>query len=157
MLLRMAAVAVPYQASEKKDSPVIYPMFAMVLLTFVVLTKLFRSRVRAVREGKVSAAYFRIYQGEVEPESTAKPSRHFANPFEAPVLFYVVCLAAMITHFTGVAMQVLAWTYVGARIMHAYVHLGGNRIRKRIRAYFFSWIILLAMWIYLVAGVSLGI
>jgi hypothetical protein len=136
---------------------VIYAMFAMVLLTFVVLTKLFRSRVRAVRDGKVSAAYFRIYQGEVEPESTAKPARHFANLFEAPVLFYVVCLAAMITHFTGIAMQVLAWTYVAARIMHAYVHLGGNRIRKRIRAYFFSWIILLAMWIYLVAGISLGI
>ena len=135
----------------------IYPMFAMVLLTFVVLTKLFRSRVRAVREGTVSAAYFRIYQGEAEPESTAKPARHFANLFEAPVLFYVVCLAAMITHFTGVAMQVLAWTYVAARIMHAYVHLGGNRIRKRIRAYFFSWVVLLAMWIYLVAGISLGI
>jgi hypothetical protein len=136
---------------------VIYPMFAMVLLTFVVLTKLFRSRVRAVREGQVSVAYFRIYQGEVEPESTAKPARHFANLFEAPVLFYVVCLAAMNLHFTGVAMQVLAWVYVVARIIHAYVHLGGNRIRKRIRAYFFSWIILLAMWIYLVAGISLGI
>jgi hypothetical protein len=136
---------------------VIYPMFAMVLLTFVVLTKLFRARVRAVREGKVSAAYFRIYQGEAEPESTAKPARHFANLFEAPVLFYVVCLAAMISHFTGAAMQVLAWVYVAARVMHAYVHLGGNRIRKRIRAYFFSWIVLLAMWIYLVAGISLGI
>jgi len=132
-------------------------MFAMVLLTFVVLTKLFRSRVRAVREGKVSVAYFRIYQGEAEPESTAKPARHFANLFEAPVLFYVVCLAAMNSHFTGVAMQVLAWVYVAARIIHAYVHLGGNRIRKRITAYFFSWIILLAMWIYLVAGISLGI
>ena len=84
-------------------------MFAMVLLTFAVLMTMFRARVRAVREGKVSATYFRIYQGEVEPESTAKPARHFANLFEAPVLFYAVCLAAMITHFTGAAMQVLAW------------------------------------------------
>lgn len=134
----------------------LYPMFAMVLLTFAVLVKVFRSRVRAVREGKVSAAYFRIYQGEVEPESTAKPARHFANLFEAPVLFYVVCLAGMITHFTGIAMQVLAWAYVAARVMHAWVHLGGNRLRKRIRAYFFSWLVLLSMWIYLVVGISLG-
>jgi hypothetical protein len=136
---------------------VLYPMFAMVLLTFAVLMKMFRARVRAVREGTVSAAYFRIYQGQVEPESTAKPARHFANLFEAPVLFYVVCLAAMITHFTGVAMQVLAWAYVAARLMHAYAHLGANRLRKRIRAYFVSWLILLGMWIYLVAGISLGI
>ena len=134
----------------------IYPMFAMVLLTFAVLVKVFRSRVRAVREGKVSAAYFRIYQGEVEPESTAKPARHFANLFEAPVLFYAVCLAAMVTHFTGTAMQGLAWAYVAARVMHAWVHLGGNRLRKRIRAYFFSWLVLLSMWTYLVVGISLG-
>jgi hypothetical protein len=127
-------------------------MFAMVLLTAFVLATLFRSRVGAVRQGLVSAAYFRIYQGAIEPESTAKPARHFANLFEAPVLFYVACLAAMITHFTGTAMQILAWVYVAARVVHAYVHLGGNRLRQRIRAYFFSWGVLLAMWVYLVIG-----
>jgi hypothetical protein len=134
----------------------IYPMFAMVLLTAAVLVILFRSRVAAVRSGLVSKAYFRIYQGEVEPESTAKPARHFANLFEAPVLFYVVCLAAMITHFTGIAMQVLAWIYVATRVIHTTVHLGGNRLRKRVRAYFFSWLVLLVMWIYLVVGVSVS-
>ena len=133
----------------------IYPMFAMVLLTAFVLATLFRSRVGAVREGLLSAAYFRIYQGETEPESSAKPARHFVNLFEAPVLFYVVCLAAMITHFTGIAMQALAWIYVAARVVHAYVHLGGNRLRHRMRAYFFSWGVLLAMWIYLLAGVTI--
>jgi hypothetical protein len=134
----------------------IYPMFAMVLLTAFVLATLFRSRVGAVRKGLLSAAYFRIYQGETEPESSAKPARHFANLFEAPVLFYVVCLAAMITHFTGIAMQVLAWIYVAARVVHAYVHLGGNRLRYRMRAYFFGWGVLLAMWIYLLVAVTIA-
>lgn len=134
----------------------IYPMFAMVSLTATVLVILFRSRVAAVRQGRVSTAYFRIYQGEIEPESTAKPARHFANLFEAPVLFYVVCLAAMITHVTGLAMQALAWTYVAARVLHTTVHLGGNRLSKRIRAYFFSWLVLLAMWTYLVITVSIS-
>ncbi len=131
-------------------------MFAMVILTAFVLATLFRSRVGAVRQGLISASYFRIYQGEIEPESSAKPARHFANLFEAPVLFYVGCLAAMITHFTGVAMQALAWIYVAARVVHAYVHLGGNRLRHRMRAYFFSWGVLLTMWIYLLVGVSIG-
>jgi hypothetical protein len=135
---------------------VIYQMFAMVLLTAFVLATLFRSRVGAVRQGLVSAAYFRIYQGAVEPESTAKPARHFANLFEAPVLFYVVCLAAMITHFTGIAMQVLAWIYVVARVVHAYVHLGGNRLRHRMRTYFFSWGVLLVMWVYLIVGITMS-
>src|SRR5579863_9828513 len=112
-------------------------MFAMVVLTATVFAILLRSRVAAVRQGLVSAAYFRIYQGAVEPESSAKPARHFANLFETPVLFYVVCLAAMIIQFTGAAMQILAWIYVAARIAHAYIHLGGNRLRHRMRAYFF--------------------
>jgi hypothetical protein len=130
-------------------------MFAMVLITFGVLT-LFRSRVRAVRQGQVTIAYFRTYQGEVEPDSTAKAARHFTNLFEAPTLFYVVCLAAMITHLTGLGMQLLAWAYVAARLAHAAVHLGSNRLRSRVRVYFLSWIVLLAMWIYLIAGITLS-
>lgn len=132
----------------------IYPMFAMVLLTATVLVVLFRSRVQAVRDNRISAQFFRVYQGETEPESTAKPARHFTNLFEAPTLFYVACLAAMVTGQTGITMVVLAWAYVAARVMHAWVHLGGNRIRLRIRAYFAGWLLLLAMWLLLVWGVG---
>jgi hypothetical protein len=132
----------------------IYPMFAMVLLTATVLGILFRSRVRAVREQKVTAKYFRVFQGETEPEETAKPGRHFANLFEAPTLFYAACLAAMVTRQTGIMIVVLAWAYVAARIAHAWIHLGGNRVRLRIRAYFASWLALGAMWIAIVAGVA---
>lgn len=134
----------------------IYPMFAMVVLTAVVLVTLFRSRVAAVRQGLVPVSYFGIYQGALEPEFTAKPARHFANLFETPVLFYVVCLAAMITNNAGPVMQGLAWIYVVARVVHAYVHLGSNRIRNRLRVYFFSCLVLLAMWINVVVEVSMS-
>lgn len=138
-------------------SSLIYPMFAMVLLTATVLVLLFRSRVRAVRENRISAKYFRIYQGEVEPESTAKPARHFTNLFEAPTLFYAACLAAMVTGETGTTFVALAWAYVAARVVHAWVHLGSNRLRLRIRAYFAGWLVLLAMWVLLAWGVSAGL
>ena len=133
----------------------IYPMFAMVVLTAVVLVTLFRSRVIAVRQGLVPISYFGIYQGALEPEFTAKPARHFTNLFETPVLFYVACLAAMITQNAGLVMQALAWSYVAARVVHACVHLGSNRIRNRLRVYFFSCLVLLAMWIYLVAAIGM--
>jgi hypothetical protein len=134
----------------------VYPMFALVLLTVAVLVVLFRSRVRAVREGKITARYFRLYQGEVEPETTAKPGRHFSNLFEAPTLFYAACLAAMITHDTGVLIQILAWTYVAARLVHAYIHLGKNRLGRRINAYGAGWLALLALWIHVTAHVAIA-
>jgi hypothetical protein len=128
----------------------IYPMFAMVVLTAVVLVLLFRRRVGAVKSGRVSAQYFRLYQGEVEPETSAKASRHFSNLFEAPTLFYAGCLAAILTGDTGPSIVVIAWLYVVARVAHAYVHLGGNRLRKRMRVYFASWFALLALWLHVV-------
>lgn len=135
-------------------SQLVYPMAAMVLLTVVVLVRLFRSRVAAVRGGQIEAAYFRLHQGSEEPESTRKLSRHFTNLFEAPTLFYVACLAGMVAQVRGPAFLALAWAYVAARAVHAFVHLGGNRLRKRILAYFVSWIFLVAMWVTLVIAVA---
>ena len=133
----------------------VYPMFAMVVLSAIVLVKLFRSRVAAVRAGSVSAQFFRIDQGAAEPEASAKAARHFSNLFEAPTLFYAVCLAAMLVGDTSMPMVVLAWLYVAVRMVHAYVHLGANRLRHRVRAYFASWLVLFALWVHLVVHVAL--
>ncbi len=133
----------------------VYPMLAMVLLTFGVALVLFRARKRALREGHTPASYFRVFQGSPEPEFLAKPTRHFANLFEAPTLFYAGCLAAMVVGVTNSIVVVLAWGYVAARIAHAWVHIGSNRIRHRAPIYLAGWIFLLALWIYVGAMVAL--
>lgn len=133
----------------------IYPMFAMVLLTFTVVIGLFRSRVASVASGNVSASYFKTYSTtDVEPESSLKFSRHFINLFEVPTLFYAGCIAFIATAQTDVIAIALAWVYVGCRIVHAVVHTGSNRMKLRIRAYFLGWLVLLALWVYLVARVA---
>jgi hypothetical protein len=133
----------------------VFPMLALVLLTFGVLVVLFRSRVRMIREGLAPVSYFRLFQGSPEPEFAAKPARHFTNLFEAPVLFYAACLAAMVAGVTGVGVVTLAWAYVAMRYLHAWVHLGSNRVRHRMRAYFASWLLLLALWIWVAASVAI--
>jgi len=74
----------------------IYPMFAMVVLTVTVLLALFKARAGSVRRGEVSPAFYKLYQGSEAPDKSVKLARHFANIFEAPTLFYVACLGAMI-------------------------------------------------------------
>jgi hypothetical protein len=133
----------------------VYPMLAMVFLTFFVLIRLFRSRIRMVREGHATVSYFRTFQGSQEPEYAVKPARHFANLFEAPTLFYAGCLAAMVAGVTGWAVLALAWGYVTARYAQAYIHLGGNRVRDRLRAYFIGWLLLLGLWLQVVATVAM--
>jgi hypothetical protein len=51
----------------------IYPMFAMFLLTFAVLVISFRTRVRAVKDGTISFKYFRTFSGENPPDDILKP------------------------------------------------------------------------------------
>jgi hypothetical protein len=132
----------------------VYPMAAMVLLTFIVLVTMFRSRVRAVKAGEADAGFYKTYQEGREPRDTAALSRQVVNLFETPTLFYAACVAAMITGHNSTVILVLAWIYVALRVLHAYIHTGSNKLPPRIRAYFASLLVLLAMWGTIVTGVA---
>ena len=67
----------------------VYPMAAMVLLTFIVLIAMFRSRVAAVKAGEANPGYYKTYQEGGEPRETAQLSRQLANLFEAPTLLKI--------------------------------------------------------------------
>ena len=133
----------------------VYPMAAMVLLTAMVLIRMVLGRVSAVRRGEVDARFYKTYQGDnSEPRTAAQHTRHFVNLFESPVLFYAGCITAMVTgQGTGVIVW-LAWAYVICRLIHAFVHLGSNKIPPRMAIYGASWVVLLAIWGTLVARVA---
>ncbi len=130
----------------------LYPMLAMVVLTLGVLVALFRARYRAVVHGETKASYFKVYRGGPEPERCQQLSRHFTNLFESPTLFYLTCIAAIATNNSSVALPWMAWSFVVLRVAHASIHLGHNRLRPRIAAYFSSWVALLAMWVTVAAS-----
>ncbi len=139
------------------EQALVYPMFAMVILSFAVLVTLFRTRLKSVRAAQVEVGYFETYSGPKEPDGSVKLSRHFVNLFETPVLFYAACLAGIATGLTGIAFHAMAWTYVLLRMAHAYIHTGANVLRWRIAAYFSSWFVLLAMWGYVSLHVAGGV
>lgn len=134
----------------------IYPMFGLFLITAVVLGLLFMGRKNAVVAGQVDARFYKTYQGDPEPKQLAQISRHFVNLFEAPTLFYVVCILGIVVRVEAVYFHVLAWVYVAFRALHALIHVGQNKIQPRLAVYFASWVVLLAMWISLLIQVGAG-
>ena len=126
-----------------------YPLFAMFLLSAIVLIAMFKTRVRAVKAGQIKVGYFKTYEGSNIPEDVIKTARHFSNLFEAPILFYVLCLLGMILGIDSQLFLTLAWCYVAARALHAYIHIGLNKISIRMYVYALSWLIMVAMWIVL--------
>jgi hypothetical protein len=72
----------------------LYPLFAMVLVTFAVAIQLFRLRVQAVKAGKLRLSQFRLNTGEM-PDSIAQAARNYTNLFEVPMLFYTAGAIAL--------------------------------------------------------------
>ncbi|MBU2885930.1 MAPEG family protein [Gilvimarinus agarilyticus] len=131
----------------------IYPMAAMVLLTFYVALRMFKARVNAVKSGQVSIEHFKTYATPSHelPPMMIYTQRCYNNLLEMPILFYAACLTAMTIQLTGMLMLVLAWVYVACRILQAMLHLRG-KVRWRMRSFLASVVCLLAMWAVLVGS-----
>lgn len=132
----------------------IYPLFGMFLLSAVVLMVMFKARVRAVKAGQIKAGYFKTYESVNVPEAVIKTARHFSNLFETPVLFYVICTLGMILNVDSQWFLILAWCYIAIRAVHAYVHMGSNKLPIRMSVYTVGWVIMITMWAILLMKVA---
>ena len=130
----------------------VYPMAALVALTLTVLLLILISRFGAVLSKKVPASFYRFMQGDKEPERLVAISRNYRNLFEAPILYYAVCLLVITLDRMDINFVYLAWAYVGLRVIHSIIHITYNRVLHRLTVYTASIAILMVMWIRLAFG-----
>ncbi len=129
-----------------------YPMFAMVILTFLVAFYMLGLRIMAVRQRKVSLGYFRLNTGASEPPAPVlAATRHYSNLFELPLLFYITCLLAMVIGFQSALLVTCAWVFVISRVVHTVIHLSYNNVLHRLIAFLVGAACILIMWINLAA------
>ncbi len=131
---------------------ILFPVFAMFVLTAFCLFRLARLRFTAVRNGEIDPKFFKLYRNADEPDKLRVHSRHLSNLFEAPVLFYVIVIIAFVTQQSGMLPVVLAWAYVILRYAHSYVHLTTNHVMTRFRFFGLSWLVLVLLWLSVFAG-----
>lgn len=130
---------------------ILYPVVALVALTFAVGVRMYFARVGAARAGRVKVKDFRLGESPEVPADVALPNRNFMNLFEMPLLFYVACIVFYVTATVDVLALVLAWLYVACRIAHTIVHLAYNNVLHRLAAFGASNVVLLALWAVLAA------
>ena len=133
---------------------ILWPAFALVALTLVVVFRLARLRFAAVRAGKVDPRFYKAFRGDGEPEEAAVTVRNLSNLYEMPTLFYAGVAIAFAAGRSGSMLVALAWTYVGLRYLHSAIHLGMNKVLWRFRVFALSLLVLLAFWVTL--GVQLA-
>ncbi len=140
---------------ETPSTLMFWPMAAMALATFAAWLAMGRSRLAAVRSRQVGLDDFRGDRNPEMPAAAAVATRHFANHFEVPVLFHVVCLLYLVFGAGDALAAILAWGFVGLRVAHAREHLGRNDVPVRFRLYVASTAMVWALWLVLAVRLAL--
>lgn len=130
----------------------LYPMAAMVLLTFIVGAVAIKIRFTSVKKGEVNARYYKLMQGENVPEIVTKTTRCFNNQFEVPLLFYVACTLYISLGIESSTGLIFSWLFVGLRFIHAYIHLTYNHLLHRISAFWLAFISVIILWLNLLVN-----
>lgn len=126
-----------------------YPMFLMVLLTFIIGLITMKIRIANVKSGDVSPQYFKLMEGQEVPEIITKTTRSFNNQFEVPVLFYAGCIIYISLGVESLIGLVLAWSFVLLRCIHAYIHLTYNHLIHRMLTFWFAFLSAVGLWLNL--------
>lgn len=126
------------------------PVFLQVLLTFIVVIWMGRTRAQSLSQSRTSPDNREVALGGFKwSDAATQASNNFKNQFELPVLFYIGVAFAIILRKTDYVLVLLAWAFVVSRYVHALIHLGPNIVRYRALAYTVGFICLLAFWVML--------
>jgi hypothetical protein len=126
---------------------ILLAMCALAGLTFFVLTLVPIMRFIAAARREVTVKDFALGESSRVPDRVRLPNRNLANLLETPVLFYVVCLALVVSDTVTPMQAHLAWVYVGLRALHTAIHITINYVPLRILAFAASVTVLMAMWV----------
>ncbi len=121
--------------------PLIFPMAAHVSLTAFLYVLLTLARMPSVW------GLGRLADGS-NPWASFEPriSANLSNQFEWPVFFYAACLL-LARQETGDLAVVLAWSFVGGRVLHSCVQILTTSIRLRGLVFTINFIAVLGLWV----------
>lgn len=122
------------------------PVFVQVALTFALMLWMAALRVSAVRGRQVRPKDIALREPNW-PQRATQIANAFHNQLELPLLFYVLVALILVTRTNSDAFVGLAWAFVGARLVHAWIHTGSNEVDKRFFAMAAGMVILAVMWV----------
>lgn len=120
------------------------PFTIMAIATLYVYAALSKKRVELFKAGIGDVKNYALNEGE--PEESKKYNNALRNQFEAPVLFYAVCLASYVTQTASVFTITLAFAYAIFKILHIKLHITENNVLKRRAMFIKSIYVLIALW-----------
>ncbi len=121
-----------------------WPMLAQILIPLVVLVLNGMRKSKDVRSGNFDREKAAM-DNEAWSKATVLTSKNLANQFQFPVIFYVLCIVLANLDAVDKIVLSVAWLFVTARYVHAYVHVSSNYVPVRLRAFILSVLLLFVL------------
>lgn len=125
---------------------IVAPVLVQVLLTFVLLGLMGRTRFGAIARGDVTLQQVAL-DTSAYPDRSRQMANAYHNQLELPVLFYAVTAFALLTRSVDTVFLVLAWLFVASRLVHALIHTTNNAVLTRFRVFAVGVTLLAIMWV----------
>lgn len=127
-------------------------VFVQAALTFLALVRMGKVRVNSHVSKEVSYGDVALDTRNY-PDTVKQFQNNVTNQFETPILFYAVVAIGAATDSVSSLVAIGAVIYVISRLVHHFIHVGTNHVRKRFNAFVVGLLGLLISWIGL--GIAL--
>jgi hypothetical protein len=128
-------------------SPMLAPVVALVGWTMVMWAWMYATRIPAIRamRMKLDPQALRGEQMATLPARVRWKADNHNHLMEQPTIFYPLALVLAFVRPGDDVALVLAWSYVGLRVVHSVVQAAWNKIEVRFVLFFLSSLALIGM------------
>lgn len=135
---------------EIAQSPILQAVVALAAWTMIMWIWMYATRIPAMsRNPKLDPAHMVGSTGaslrDELPEKVSWKADNYNHLHEAPTVFYAIAILLAITGYGDGMNALLAWIYVGLRVIHSLVQSTSNRVLVRFVLFALSSIVLMAL------------
>lgn len=135
-------------------SPILLPILCLGLWTFVMLAWTVVTRLPAIAAAKLGpdAGQRTAELGDQLPKEVQWKADNYNHLMEQPTVFYAVAITLAVAGLGDDINTMLAWFYVGSRVVHSIAHATTNTVLVRFLIFGLGTAALLAMTIRGILG-----
>ena len=129
------------------SSPILAPIVALVAWSMVIWLWMYITRIPAVAKArmKLDPNAPRGEQMSQLPPAVRWKADNYNHLMEQPTLFYAICLCLALMGLGEGSNLLMAWGYVGLRVVHSLVQVLINKIELRFAVFMLSSLLLIGL------------
>ncbi|MBA4764872.1 MAG: MAPEG family protein [Erythrobacter sp.] len=129
------------------ESAILQPVVILMAWTMIMWLWMYATRIPAMSKANIKPDDARRTKGldDTLPDEVQWKAHNYNHLHEQPTLFYAVCLLLAMVGWGEGMNALLAWIYVGLRIIHSVVQVTANKVMVRFVLFAVSSLVLIAL------------